>query len=95
VLLLLGVDAGASASTAARARAKPIGEGARARDGGSARSQDLAGAADGIDEGVWGGAGDRAAGQGRGEAGALCCCGGVYGRKISARGSGDARAEAR
>jgi hypothetical protein len=30
-LLLLGVDAGASASTAARARAKPIGEGVRGR----------------------------------------------------------------
>ena len=30
-LLLLGVDAGASASTAARAHAKPIGEGVRGR----------------------------------------------------------------
>jgi hypothetical protein len=68
---------------------------ARARDGGSARYQDLVGAGDGIDEGTRGRTGDRVAGQGRGEAGALCRCGGVYGREISTRGSGDARAEAR
>jgi hypothetical protein len=55
------------------------------RDGGSARSQDLAGVADGIDEGARGGAGDRVVGQGRGEAGAPCRCGGVYGREISAQ----------
>jgi hypothetical protein len=50
---------------------------ARARDGGSARSQASITAAEGFDEGARGGGWRSCGGPG--------CCGGVYGREISAR----------